>query len=126
MIWNWKKRIIFQDEEKLQIECVRWFERAHSEYSFLLHHSPNEGKRGWFERIKLAKMGMRKGFPDLVLFLPRHGFSGLAIELKTASGRLSEHQTKMLHYLRRFGCFRCSEVRSLIDFIDLVENYIIE
>lgn len=124
MMWTWKKRIILQEEEKLQIECVRWFERTHPHLKECLHHSPNEGKRGWFERIKLNKMGMRCGFPDLVLFVPRQGFSALCMELKTAKGRLSEKQLKVLFALGKYGGCKTTIIRSLSDFRNAIENYI--
>ena len=37
-------------------------------------------------------MGVKPGWPDLVLPVPARGFSGLALEFKTTEGRLSKEQ----------------------------------
>lgn len=83
-----------QEEEKLQIECVRWFRRTYPHLKCLLHHSPNEGKRGWFDRIKLNRMGLVCGFPDLILLLPSGKTPFLCMELKSKKGRLSAYQNE--------------------------------
>lgn len=124
MIWFRKKHPFLCEEEKLQIGCVRWFERTYPGLVPLLHHSPNEGERTWFERVKLRQMGMRKGFPDLVLMIPCQGYSALCIELKTASGRLSEAQRKEMNYLKMSGKCKVSVVRSENDFRNLINDYL--
>lgn len=124
MIWFRKKHPFLCEEEKLQIGCVRWFERTYPGLVPLLHHSPNEGERTWFERVKLRQMGMRKGFPDLVLMMPRNGYAALCIELKTASGRLSSAQLVELETLETLGRCKVSVVRSENDFRNLINDYL--
>ena len=48
-------------------------------------HVPNEGKRSPQQGAKLKRMGMQKGFPDLVVPLPRGNYHGLYIEMKVGN-----------------------------------------
>ena len=59
-----------------------------------LHHSPNGGKRDAFTGAQMRALGVKKGFPDLVLPV-RHGdAAGLIIEMKSAIGKLSTEQAE--------------------------------
>lgn len=55
----------------------------------VLHHSPNEGKRGLRAQQDLVRMGVRAGWPDLEI-----GYKGrmLFLEVKSADGSLSAAQ----------------------------------
>lgn len=119
-----KIRKPFLEEEKLQIECVRWFERTHPAIKNLLHHSPNEGQRSWFERMKLTKMGMRAGFPDLILLKDNSYSKFLAIELKTLKGNQSKRQKDMQITLMKEGG-KYVICRTLEDFKQTINNYLV-
>ena len=118
-----KIRKPFLEEEKLQIECVRWFERTHPAIKNLLHHSPNEGQRSWFVRMKLAKMGMRAGFPDLILLCGNWYNNFLAIELKTLKGNQSKRQKDMQITIIKAGG-KYVICRTLADFKQTINNYL--
>lgn len=62
------------------------------EYSLLLHHSPNGGWRRVEEARKFKLMGVRAGFPDIVLLLPTEDNTLLALELKVGKNRQQETQ----------------------------------
>ena len=64
----------------------RWPELA------LLHHIPNGGTRDVIEAKHLKEQGVKRGVPDLCLPVPRAGFHGLYIELKTEKGRANNDQ----------------------------------
>jgi len=58
----------------------------------LLHHIKNETV-GDAKQIAVDKAeGVKKGVPDLCLPVPRGGYHGLYIELKTAKGRATDEQ----------------------------------
>lgn len=63
-----------------------------------IHHSPNGGKRSAFTGAQMKALGVKPGFPDLVLPVTRKdpllfGQSpGLVIEMKSATGSLSPEQ----------------------------------
>lgn len=110
-------------EDSLQKSCVRWFSLQYREYAQLLHHSPNGGKRNAIEAAKFKAMGVRAGFPDLGLFIARHGYHGLFIELKTAKGRQSEHQIYYQCVLEEQG-YKYVIVRAIEEFINEIEYYL--
>lgn len=56
-----------------------------------LHHSPNGGFRNKREAAKLKAMGVKPGYPDLTLLLPRLPFHGLLIELKVPALKLKKN-----------------------------------
>lgn len=66
-------------------------------------HVPNEGKRSPQQGQKLKRMGMQKGFPDLVIPLPRGNYHGLYIELKVGSNKTSAEQKEWLTSLAVMG-----------------------
>lgn len=59
-------------------------------------HIPNEGKRSPSYGNKLKAMGMTPGASDLFIALPRGGYHGAWLELKSKSGRVTLLQKKFL------------------------------
>lgn len=91
-----------------------------------LVHVPNEAVNNKILGRKLKRMGVKAGFPDYFLFVPRGTFHGLAIEMKriTEKGKkLRPEQQKWLERLSDMGyctdvCYGCS------DAIQTVERYL--
>ena len=85
------------------------------------HHSPNEGKNEVQYIVKQKRLGMRVGFPDIIIFEPRGNYHGLAIELKREKGgRVSEAQKECLDELNARGylavvCRGFTEAKDVID-----------
>ena len=86
-------------------------------------HIPNESKRSVTYGAMLKRMGMRKGFPDLFVTLPRLGYHGLFIEMKTDSGKLSEDQRKWLILLSKEG-YLCRVCRSFDAAVEIINKYV--
>lgn len=57
------------------------------------------------QAIKMKKTGYVKGFPDLFIYEPRRVFHGLAIEMKTSRGVMSQHQKEWQAALLKRGYF---------------------
>lgn len=110
-------------EDSLQKRCVMWFSLQYREYAKLLHHSPNGGKRNAIEAAKFKAMGVRAGFPDLILCIARQGYHGLFVELKTAKGRQSDNQKYYQAVLEEQG-YKYVVVRSIEDFIETINEYL--
>lgn len=110
-------------EDDLQKNCISWFTYQFPDLAKLLHHSPNGGKRNAIEAAKFKAMGVRAGFPDLILCIARHGYHGLFIELKTAKGRQSDNQKYYQCVLEEQG-YRYMVIRSLEDFINEIKSYL--
>lgn len=58
----------------------------------VLHHSPNEGRRGWKSQRWLKSSGVQSGWPDIEIFY-RGGV--LFMEVKSAKGRLQPSQSNV-------------------------------
>ena len=65
-------------------------------YHSLFLHYPNSGKRTLHYGKLLKDMGMRKGVVDLFIAVPRRGFGGAWIELKSENGVLGPEQKLFL------------------------------
>lgn len=109
-------------EDELQIACVQWFDMQYHDISRYLHHSPNGGKRSKVEAAIFKAMGVRAGFPDLLLFYPGKFYHMMGIELKAGKGRQSEAQKEYQELFERIGA-KYAVVRSLDEFIKIVKNY---
>tara|TARA_R100001377_G_scaffold12886_1_gene6470 strand:+ start:1541 stop:1972 length:432 start_codon:yes stop_codon:yes gene_type:complete len=93
--------ILSVTEAELQRLVVLWLDAALPDGA-IYHHSPNEGKRHISYNVKLKLLGMKTGFPDLVLFVPtRYFWSGIPcsifIELKRPKGGKTSPAQKLMH-----------------------------
>jgi hypothetical protein len=86
-------------------------------------HIPNESKRSVAYGAMLKRMGMRKGFPDLFVTLPRLGYHGLFIEMKTDKGKLSNDQRIWLTLLKNEG-YLCRVCRSVEVALEIINKYV--
>lgn len=119
-----KKGTHKHDEDDLEMSCIKWYDMQYPDKCFLLHHSPNEGRLvgGIKEGARRKRMGVRAGFPDLVLMKARKGYHGLAIELKTPTGTQTKTQKEYQKLLEEEGWLYVI-VRSLEEFIKKIKDY---
>jgi hypothetical protein len=112
-------------EEDLQRACFEWAELMRPKYPILrwLFHVPNGGKRPRGEAGKLKAMGTKTGVPDFLLNRPCGRWGGLALELKSAVGRLSADQKQWLDAFNEDG-YLTGVGRTLDEFIALVMQYL--
>lgn len=111
-------------EASLQSACVRWFNLQFPKYRGLLFHVPNGGSRNALEARNLKAQGVVPGVADLLLLLPRKGFGCLCIEMKTKTGKQSEHQREWEEQAARNGNLY-TVCRSIDEFMDTINNYIL-
>ena len=90
-------------EDAIQMALLEWLRLYDRGAWELTHHSPNGGARSAVTGARLKAMGVRRGFPDLTLWLPRGGFHGLAVELKAAKGRPTPEQLDWLAHMSAIG-----------------------
>lgn len=109
-------------EAVLLMRWVRGQEQTHPELEFFAHW-PNGGKRGRKTATDLKKEGVRPGPPDYWFPVARGGYVGLAIELKTATGRASREQAEWLRHLRAQG-WRAEVARGWEQARDLIVDYL--
>lgn len=90
-------------EQKWLLDWVELNKATHPELA-LFFHIPNEGKRSERQGYELKRQGMRPGFPDNGLPVPRGRFAALFIELKRRKGgRVSEDQQWWIDHLNAAG-----------------------
>ena len=76
------------------------------------------------EAIKLKRMGVKAGIPDLCIPIARKGHHGLYIELKRRSGGVvSDTQQYWLEELKRQG-YDVFIAKGADELIDYVKNYL--
>ncbi len=88
-----------------------------------IYHIANEGKRTRYTGDLLKRMGMRTGFPDLCVPVPKGKYHGFYIEMKSASGKPTKDQISWLKRLKTQGyataiCYGADEA------IQIIEKYI--
>lgn len=89
-------------EETEQIRFVTWLVNR----GVRLSASANGGSRNVLEAMKLKRMGVSSGFPDIEIPFPSGTYHGLYIEMKRVKGgRLSDNQIDWLNYLREKGYY---------------------
>lgn len=91
-------------EEIIHKTVMSWV-RMHPMLKGLVLHFPNEGRRSTRFGALLKDMGMRAGVADLLIAMPRHGFGGAWLELKSKNGFLSEFQKDFLADMRQQNYF---------------------
>jgi hypothetical protein len=122
------------DEQMAVIEWASKFVYFDGEpLSEFINHSPNGGKRETKtdaagktycpEGIRLKKMGTKKGFPDLELFIPCGGYFGLYIEMKVKGGSVSAEQRAIHKRMAKMGYYTAVCFGS-VETIDLIKKYI--
>ena len=72
--------------------------------------------------LKMKQAGYKKGIPDLLIFEPRNGYVGLALEVKTMVGRASEHQKDWQEKLRARG-WKAEICKGLNACIECIDEY---
>ena len=96
---------------------------SYPRYANLIHHSENEGKRTTWAQVKMKKMGVNPGEPDLKIAIARYRFHSLYVEFKMPGKTLTEKQ-KEVHaaYIQQGN--RVELVRDFETFRLLIESYL--
>ena len=111
------------EESRLQIACVRWFRYQYKDIERLFFAVPNGGQRNKVTGKILKDEGVRAGVADLILQIPRKGFSSLSIEMKTEDGRQSVEQKKYQESLEKNGG-KYVVCRSFEEFVSIIKDYL--
>jgi hypothetical protein len=108
------------EESYIQKTFVNWMRNKHPEIIFTsapaVAKSARQGKEN-----KL--MGYYKGFPDLVIMLPKKGYNGILIEFKTPKGKIAPEQIECHEKLIALG-YKVIICRSPEEAISTMEAYI--
>ena len=72
--------------------------------------------------LKMKRAGYKKGIPDILIFEPMGGYVGLALEVKTKTGRASEHQKRWQKELQGRG-WKAEICKGLDECLDCIDQY---
>jgi hypothetical protein len=101
------KKATSRTEEAEQARVVKWSHKTTARTLMpalrWLHHSPNGGKRDAFTGAQMKALGVKPGFPDLILPARSGQHPGLVIEMKSDIGRVSTEQAEWLDHLTEQG-----------------------
>lgn len=100
-----------------------WLARKQRPELDLLVASANGGQRHKAVAAKLKASGVKAGYPDLALNMPRGKYSGLFIELKTLTGRTTPQQKEWLTKLSAAGNYAVV-CKGWIAAKEQIENYL--
>ncbi len=113
-------------EMKLQAECFKEAWNAYPVTRKLLFHVANELDRpdanARMGAIRRAE-GIVKGVSDLVLLIPRGGYHGLMIEMKTLEGYQRPEQREWQALVEAQG-YRYEVIRTKEAFMALLDEYL--
>ena len=107
-------------ERQIQIQCVSWFRQRYPEASRVFFSTPNGGARNPWTAKNLKDEGVLSGVADLILLVPRHGYTSLCIEMKKIGGKQSEHQKAFeaacKKYLSKYVvCYSLEEFQAVVE-----------
>lgn len=90
-----------------QATLFEWAKLASGRYPELrlLYHIPNGEKRHIAVAMKLKRMGVKAGVPDLHLPVARRKYNGLFMELKVNKNKLTDNQKFWKEALEKEGYF---------------------
>ena len=111
-------------ESNEQATLIEWFDLAYRKYEKLLVYVPNGQNIGMLSGKRLKKIGLRAGFPDLVLFVPNKEWHGLILEFKpTDSGTVGKEQKIMITRLVAQG-YCALAVNGLDEAMKIIKDYL--
>ena len=91
-----------KNEEALIQEAV--INYINAQYPGTLYCASAGGVRTSMKQaVKMKRTGYVKGFPDIFIYEPKGQWHGLAIEMKTAKGVMSQHQKEWQNELIKRG-----------------------
>lgn len=111
-------------ESAQQQQVIEWSKWAYKTGKYpmlnMLHCSLNGVKLTKTQAVIAKSQGMLSGVPDLFLPVPKNGFHGLFIEMKSEKGRVTENQHWFLTNADSVGyktviCYSAKEAISAIE-----------
>lgn len=121
-----------QNESKLQIAAVRWFDLTYPKLKLNLFSVPNEGSRTPANGARMKAQGRRAGCADMVLAVPKFESDeyqneiikhALFIEFKADKGKQNENQIAFQKAVENQG-YKYIVIRSFDEFKEMIEGYL--
>jgi len=90
-------------ETVLQIAFFRWLEEQHPEIYDMSFASAGGMRTGMQTAIEMRDMRYKKGTPDVMILIPRKGYHGLILEIKTLKRYATPEQKDIIAKLNKEG-----------------------
>lgn len=117
-----KRTSVKHTEHDIQAACIKWFRLQYPRLAPLLFAVPNGTNKSKTARMMFKAEGLTAGVSDLLFLLPRGGYHGLCIEMKTRTGRQSAEQKAWQAAVEAQG-YLYVVIRSLDEFMKIITNY---
>lgn len=75
------------------------------------------------QAVAAKRLGMVRGWPDVMVFEPRSQYCGLALELKVGRNKATPDQLRCMEALRGRG-WKCVVIRPTDDWPDVIDAYL--
>lgn len=110
-------------EHQIHASILRYL-RSVLPHGWIVMHVPNGGSRNPIEGARMKALGVVAGWPDISIYGGGHNHGGSAffMEVKSAKGRLSNCQHRIIDQLKDMG-FPVAVVRSIEDARELVAEW---
>lgn len=93
-------------EDAIQIEYVARARQLFPWVGDLLYHVPNGGRRDIMTAVRLKKLGVVPGIPDINIDVPVTGYCGMRIEFKKDVKQKPRQNQESIHrQLRGYGYY---------------------
>lgn len=116
-----KSRVIYPDNPKEDViqRAVAQHLDLRAKQGVVWWHTPNGGYRNAVEAARFKGQGVKAGVPDVIIFFEGQLY---ALELKAASGKLSQAQKDMLSTLQANGA-RIAVAYSIDEAVIVLEQW---
>lgn len=94
-------------------------EESYLDYMFAV---PNGAPMSLKQRLWMMAEGLKPGVLDVWLMVPRGGYHGLIVEMKTKTGRVSKDQKRWLSFQRSRG-YRVEVCRGREEAWEVIKEY---
>lgn len=111
------------EAQALVIKWAEWMAAGKYPELKLLFAVPNGLFTTKAQAGKAKAEGLKSGVPDLILPIPRGGYSGMALEMKHGKNKLSENQEWWLKTLSKYGWY-CTVCWTRDDAVNALEEYL--
>lgn len=110
-------------ESSIQSSYILWLNLQYPKIADVTAAFANGGLRDGRYGHRLRCEGLKKGFPDIGMFVARGEYHGMFIEFKSAKGIISKEQFEVMSNLETQG-YLCRICRSLDEAINETIKYL--
>jgi len=118
------KRLL-PSESAIQSTYITWLNLQYPAVADVTASFANGGKRDSRYGNRLKRESLKKGFPDIGIFVAKGDKHGMFIEFKSDRGIVRKEQKQAMSVLSAQG-YRCAVCRSLEEAIDVTSSYLRE